>query len=284
MKDINIFNDVVVSEKKLKIIQLKYASERLIKYFTYQKDYLEDIKKFNKKKKNGESRINRYEGREALYQVSKSLFSNLELSTMQIEGKSGRGFTHSRIASYCNGLSYHRYKRAFLKLVKAGFVETERKFEKSNTGKYFALPAVKRITYKFFKALGIEKYYSIGKNWKIKKLEEAGMSRKIKKDLDKKISEITFFQSKSLKSNKKHYVNKPVSFGTIFSKVDKVDNQIFNKNISSDELRKNLLNFKINDYLENNQPNQDLFMKFKNLIYSYSEDMLFKAAKNIGLA
>lgn len=279
-----VFREVCVSEKKHNICQLKYAFDRLKQYFSYQKEYFSEIKQFNKKKKNGDHRINRFDGREALYQVSKVLFSNLELSTMTIEPSknSSNGISHENLIASCNGLSKSRYKRAFLKLKKAGFVETDRQFERSQSNKYYALPAIKRVTYKFFKALGIEKYYEIGKNWKIKKLEQAGISRKLKKVLDTKIYYPTILRKNNNSDNIK-YDNKPKNM--ICNHIQEY-NLIENKNNSytnTDELRKKLLLHKINESLKHAPPNEGLFSKFKQIIYGYSEEMLLKAATQLGL-
>ena len=275
VKHESVFRDVCVSEKKHNICQLKYAFDRLKQYFSYQKEYFFDIKQFNKKKKNGDHRINRFDGREALYQVSKVLFSNLELSTMTIEPSknSGNGISHETLMSSCDGLSRSRYKRAFLKLKKAGFVETDRQFERSQSNKYYALPAIKRVTYKFFKALGIEKYYEIGKNWKIKKLEQSGISRKLKKVLDEKsaytpITPIT-----------------PITHITPITPITPIAS--YSKNnayINTDTLREKLLLHKINESLKLAPPNEGLFSKFKQIIYGYSEETLLKAATQLGLA
>lgn len=161
---------------------LQWMMQRIRNYFNRPDKYFTDLNENNKKiKDKSRHRYIRSEGRESLMQLSLILFNSLELSTMTIrkDDYALNSVTLNELTNEGNLLSLSRAKRALGKLVKGGYVKVKKQFENTENI-YHAFASIKEIMPKFFIALGMAKYYSFSKSYKLKKMEKKELKRKNK--------------------------------------------------------------------------------------------------------
>lgn len=167
------FRDITFNNEKNRPKVIQWAMERIRKFFTTPDKYFPDLKSLNTPKKDGGERLTRSEGRESMMLLSLLLFYNLELSTMTIRSDDivFNSLTLAEITNDGDLLSMSRAYRALAKLVKTRWVTVTKQYEKADN-LYCALASIKEITPAFFKALGLEKYYSFSQAYKRKILEK----------------------------------------------------------------------------------------------------------------
>lgn len=110
---------------------------------------------------NHEERQRRSESREAMVQVLSVLFLHLDLVTMKLVRVDKKGNKHNVSIAYLHsqtGLSFSRFKRAWLALIDSGIAKSFKQYDhKKDHGIYKGLPSIKTITPLLFTALNLNK-------------------------------------------------------------------------------------------------------------------------------
>ena len=129
---------------------------------------------------NHEQRQRRSEAREAFVVVLTVLLKHLDLVTMKIIMVTPQGERQNVDLRYLHsqsGLSFSRFKRAWLALIDAGIIKSFKQHEKTEEGDYKGLPSIKTITPLLFSAMNLGKRLKAARDY----LSEQFLLRKAKK-------------------------------------------------------------------------------------------------------
>jgi hypothetical protein len=109
---------------------------------------------------NHNDRQRRSESREAMVLVLSVLFQHLDLVTMKLVKVNEKGQHENVSIAYLHvqsGLSFSRFKRAWLGLIACGICKSFQQVDSTEEGQYKGLPSIKTITPVLFTALSLNK-------------------------------------------------------------------------------------------------------------------------------
>lgn len=150
---------------------------------------------------NHEERQRRSESREAMVQVLSVLLIHLDLVTMKLIKFDKKGNQENVSIAYLHaqsGLSFSRFKRAWLALIDAGICKSFQQVESTEQGEYKGLPSIKTITPVLFTALSLDKRLKSSRDYR----SELKRKRTYKKTRAVKAAEAIIDHARSLRVKK----------------------------------------------------------------------------------
>lgn len=151
---------------------LEKAIEALQDAYRWPKKLLKKLLGLNPSK-----RRKRSERREAMTSFLQVLIHYLDLVTLRVGFYNEKSeFIHLDLEYIAKKarVSLNRAKRAVADLVKAGYIEIVRRFDKKEDGTFKGLPSVRKVSMQFFIDLGADmQRLFIAREWKRKKQEKA---------------------------------------------------------------------------------------------------------------
>ena len=178
---------------------LEHAIERLKDVYHRPKKFFKKLATFHPS-----DRQKRSERREAIASVSQVLLHYLELSTLRVGFYAGTKFIHLDLEYIAKkaGLNFIRTKRAMADLVKAGYIQVSRQFDKKEDGTFKGKPSIREISVQFFVDLGmdIQKLF-FTREWKRKKQEKV-FQKKAQEKMRDMMQAVASFGKRTLLRNK----------------------------------------------------------------------------------
>lgn len=165
---------------------------------------------------NHDERQRRSERREAFVLVLTVLIKHLDLVTMKVVRVNEHGQKVNVDLRYLHaqtGLSFSRFKRAWLSLIDAGVIKSFKQHEKLESGDYKGLPSVKVVSPLLFGAAGLSKRLKAARDYLSEKLTKAKQAGSASKAASQKLIE----QANSARA-RKAMKKASKGFGALFSK------------------------------------------------------------------